>query len=125
MCAAHCKQTGSLTAGAGSATRSNQRQTKVKKTSSIPKIKKKSLKKTKNKKKNQSVSNQLSHPSYNSRTIDYDYMVITVSSNWSYDNYVSPIKIVNSSNSELPNNTACKTSGYGYTKHNSSGNPGI
>ena len=29
MCAAHCKQTGSLTAGAGSATRTRQRQTKV------------------------------------------------------------------------------------------------
>merc|ERR1712110_22845 len=99
MCAAHCKQSGTLTAGAGSASRTRQRQTK-------------------------NFTTQLAHPSYNSRTIDYDYMIITVSGSFSYDNYVKPIKIVNSSSSELANNTACKTSGWGYSQHNAAGNPG-
>ena len=44
-------------------------------------------------------------------------MIITVTGTWSYDNYVGPINIVNASSSELPNNTACQTSGYGYSQH--------
>ena len=91
MCAAHCKQsTNSWTAGAGSATRSRQRQTK-------------------------SGRSQLAHPSYNSRTIDYDYMVLTVSGSFSYDNYVKPIKLVNTSSAN-ENTGTCTTSGYGYSQ---------
>ena len=91
MCAAHCKQsTNNWTAGAGSATRSRQRQTK-------------------------SGRSQTAHPSYNSRTIDYDYMVLTVSSSFSYDNYVKPIGLVNTSNASEHTGT-CTTSGYGYSQ---------
>ena len=52
-------------------------------------------------------------------------MIITVSSSFSYNNVVGPISIVNSSSSELPNNTACKTSGYGYSQYHSNGRPGF
>ena len=91
MCAAHCKQsTNNWTAGAGSATRSRQRQTK-------------------------SGRSQTAHPSYNSRTIDYDYMVLTVSSSFSYDNYVKPIGLVSTSNAS-ENTGTCTTSGYGYSQ---------
>jgi len=98
MCAAHCKQsTNTWTAGAGSATRSRQRQTK-------------------------SGRSQTAHPSYNSRTIDYDYMVLTLSSSFSYDNYVKPIGLVSTSNAS-ENTGTCTTSGYGYSQH-IGGNPG-
>merc|ERR1712235_126934 len=93
MCAAHCRQsTNSWTAGAGSVNISGQRQ-------------------------NKSGSAQLPHPQYNANTIDYDYMILTIQGSWSYDNYVKPIKIVNASSSELPNNTQCQSSGYGYSQH--------
>ena len=93
MCAAHCKQSSNnFTAGAGSVSLNGQRQT-------------------------QRISSQAAHPQYNSRLIDYDYMVITTQGTWNYDQYVAPIKIVNPSTSELPNGTACQTSGYGYSQH--------
>ena len=98
MCAAHCKQnSNNWTAGAGSARTTGQRQTK-------------------------SGRSQLAHPSYNSRTIDYDYMILTVSSSFSYDNYVKAIQIVNPS-SASQNTGSCTTSGYGYSQH-IGGNPG-
>ena len=86
---------------------------------------------------------QLAHPQYNSDLIDYDYMVMTVArivskkehsvrshfyisdliyfvlkqnSPWEFNAYAAPIKIVNPSDVELPNFTACQTSGYGYTE---------
>ena len=91
MCAAHCKQSSNnWTAGAGSATRTRQRQTK-------------------------SGRSQTAHPSYNQRTIDYDYMVLTVSSSFSYDNYVKPIGLVSTSNAS-ENTGTCTTSGYGYSQ---------
>ena len=91
MCAAHCKQSlNTWTAGAGSATRTQQRQTK-------------------------SGRFQLAHPSYNSKTIDYDYMVLTVSESFSYDDYVKPIKLVNASIA-TENTGTCTTSGYGYSQ---------
>merc|ERR1711935_472127 len=66
MCAAHCKQSSvNFTAGAGSAALNSQRQT-------------------------QRVSSQAAHPQYNSRLIDYDYMVITTQGAWNYDQYVPP-----------------------------------
>ena len=93
MCAAHCKQSSNnFKAGAGSVSLNSQRQ-------------------------EQSISSQAAHPQYNSRLIDYDYMVITTQGTWNYDQYVAPIKIVNPSTSELPNGTACQTSGYGYSQH--------
>jgi len=93
MCAAHCKQSSvNFTAGAGSVALNSQRQT-------------------------QRVSSQAAHPQYNSRLIDYDYMVITTQGTWNYDQYVAPIKIVSPSTSELPNGTPCMTSGYGYSQH--------
>ena len=57
---------------------------------------------------NKSGSTQLQHP---------DYMILTIQGSWKYDDYVKPIKIVNPANSELPNNTPCQSSGYGYTTH--------
>merc|ERR1712106_816525 len=66
MCAAHCKQSSvNFTAGAGSVALNSQRQT-------------------------QRVSSQAAHPQYNSRLIDYDYMVITTQGTWNYDQYVAP-----------------------------------
>ena len=54
MCAAHCKQSlTDYTAGAGSATLAEQPQVK-------------------------NIESQLAHPKYNSRLIDYDYMLITI-----------------------------------------------
>merc|ERR1712193_167139 len=100
MCAAHCKQSSTnYTAGAGSVSLNGQRQT-------------------------QRVASQLAQPKYNSRLIDYDYMVITTQGTWNYDNYVQPIQIVNPSTSELANNTPCQTSGYGYSQH-IAGQPGV
>merc|ERR1712141_498118 len=79
MCAAHCKQSSNnFTAGAGSATMRDQRQVK-------------------------NASSQTAHPQYNSNTIDYDYMVITVSSDFTYDEFVKPIALVAPSDSELLN----------------------
>merc|ERR1712008_135354 len=93
MCAAHCKQSSvNFTAGAGSVALNSQRQT-------------------------QRVISQAAHPQYNSRLIDYDYMVITTQGTWNYDQYVAPIKIVSPSTSELPNGTPCMTSRYGYSQH--------
>merc|ERR1711990_68094 len=98
MCAAHCKQSSNnFTAGAGSAEVRNQRQVK-------------------------NASSQTAHPQYNSNTIDYDYMVITVSSDFTYDEFVKPIALVAPSDSEVPNGTQCQSSGYGYWKH-VNGNP--
>ena len=100
MCAAHCRQsTNSWTAGAGSVNISGQRQ-------------------------NKSGSAQLPHPQYNANTIDYDYMILTIQGSWTFDDYVKPIKIVNASSSELPNNTPCQSSGYGYSQHIGN-NPGV
>lgn len=100
MCAAHCKQSSTgFSAGAGAVSLTAQRQT-------------------------QRISSQLAHPQYNSRLIDYDYMVITTQGTWNYDQYVAPIQIVNPSSSELPNGTACQTSGYGYSQH-IAGQPGV
>ena len=93
MCAAHCKQAiNQWRAGAGSININGQRQ-------------------------NKSGSTQLQHPEYRSSTFDYDYMMLTIQGSWKYDDYVKPIKIVNPANSELPNNTPCQSSGYGYTTH--------
>jgi len=94
MCAAHCKQSRDFKAGAGSVTRTSQPQNL-----------------------NIASRNQLAHPSYNSRTIDYDYMIITTTGSFSFGSSVNSIPLVAASNSELPNNTACKTSGYGYSRH--------
>merc|ERR1711936_1157586 len=90
MCAAHCKQSSTnFTAGAGSAKLSSQR-----------------------------LSNQLPHPQYNSRLIDWDYMVITTSGSWDFSTeYVKPIELVGPADNELPNGTPCQTSGYGYSEY--------
>jgi len=63
------------------------------------------------------IAAQAAHPQYNSRLIDHDYMVITTSSNWEYNDYVQPIVMVSPMNSELPNGSACQTSGYGYSQY--------
>ena len=100
MCAAHCRQSNNnWTAGAGSVNISGQRQ-------------------------NKSGSAQLPHPQYNANTIDYDYMILTIQGSWTFDDYVKPIKIVNASDTELPNNTLCQSSGYGYSQHIGN-NPGV
>ena len=70
------------------------------------------------------VASQLAHPQYNSRLIDYDYMIITIEGEFHWCHMVSPIKIVNPSETELPNGTACQTSGYGYSQH-TAGQPGV
>ena len=70
------------------------------------------------------IESQLAHPQYNSQAIDYDYMIITTEGSWIFDQYIAPIQIVNPSTSELPNGTACRTSGYGYSQH-ISGQPGV
>merc|ERR550534_2536440 len=49
-------------------------------------------------------------------------MVITVSSDFTYDEFVKPIALVAPSDSEVPNGTQCQSSGYGYWKH-VNGNP--
>merc|ERR1712241_1069189 len=87
-----CKQSSTnFTAGAGSAKLSSQCQT-------------------------QRISNQLPHPQYNSRLIDWDYMVITTSGSWDFSTeYVKPIELVGPADNELPNGTPCQTSGYGYS----------
>merc|ERR1711936_1109497 len=89
-----CKQNSTnFTAGAGSAKLSSQRQT-------------------------QRISNQLPHPQYNSRLIDWDYMVITTSGSWDFSTeYVKPIELVGPADNELPNGTPCQTSGYGYSEY--------
>merc|ERR1712136_203156 len=53
-------------------------------------------------------------PSSNARTIDYDYMVITVSGSYTYGANVNYIPLPAPTSTELPNNTNCETSGYGY-----------
>merc|ERR1719468_289786 len=100
MCAAHCKQsTNSFTAGAGSASLNGQRQVL-------------------------NISQQIPHPSYDAQRIDWDYMVIKTTSNFEFDDYVKPIALVSSMDSELPNKTPCRTSGYGYSQY-INGNPGV
>ena len=49
--------------------------------------------------------------SYNARTIDYDYMIITVSGSYNYNDNVNFISLPAATNTEVPNNTACETSG--------------
>ena len=56
--------------------------------------------------------------SWNSRLLDYDYMVITVSGRFSYNDNVKAIPIPAPTNRELPNNTNCETSGFGYWQKN-------
>jgi len=90
MSAAHCRRNGPWTAGAGSATRTQQRQVMDSK-------------------------KQDSHPQYNSWAQDYDYMVLTIEGRFSYDSYVGPIKLVNTSTSS-ENYGQCTHSGYGYTQ---------
>lgn len=70
MCAAHCKQSSlSFTAGAGSATLMSQRQSF-------------------------GAAQQIPHPDYNSRLIDWDYMVIRIDGEWDFSTeYVQPIKV--------------------------------
>ena len=70
MCAAHCKQSSlSFTAGAGSATLMSQRQSF-------------------------GAAQQIPHPDYNSRLIDWDYMVIRINGEWDFSTeYVQPIKV--------------------------------
>ena len=101
MCAAHCKQsTTTFTAGAGSAKLNSQRQVV-------------------------NISQQIPHPKYDAQRIDWDYMVIKTSKNFTFDDYVKPIALVTSMNSELPNKTPCRTSGYGYSQYVNGGNPGV
>ena len=113
MSAAHCRRNGPWTAGAGSAIRTQQRQVMDSK-------------------------KQDSHPQYNSWAQDYDYMVLTIEGrfrkgfylwanqnnagnlNWvethvSYNTYVAPIKLVNTSTSS-ENYGQCTHSGFGYTQ---------
>jgi len=100
MCAAHCKQSqNNWKAGAGSVNISAQAQ-------------------------NKDGAAQLPHPQYNAAKIDYDYMILTIEGSWTFDEYVAPIKIVSPSESELPNNHPCQSSGYGYSQH-IGGNPGV
>merc|ERR1712088_1240358 len=101
MCAAHCKQSSlSFTAGAGSATLMEQRQSF-------------------------GAAAQIPHPDYNSRLIDWDYMVIRINGEWDFTTeYVQPIKIVDPIEGELPNDTPCETSGYGYSQY-VLGQPGV
>ena len=99
MSAAHCRQIlNNWTAGAGSASINNQRQTKS--------------------------GTQLPHPQYNSQTIDYDYMILTLSSAFSFDSYVAPIKIVNVTSSS-DSTGSCKSSGFGLSQHAPNGDPQV
>merc|ERR1712179_156487 len=100
MCAAHCKQSSTnFSAGAGAVGINSQRQV-------------------------QKIANQLPHPQYNSRLIEWDYMIITIAGEWDFSTeFVKPIAIVSPMDDELPDGTPCQTSGYGYSQH-INGNPG-
>ena len=99
MSAAHCKQsTNDFTAGAGSITLTKQTQVR-------------------------NGRSQAAHPQFNSFTLDYDYMVITISGIFAFDGLVMPIPIVNPTQVELIALTPLEASGYGYFQLDANDNP--
>ena len=66
---------------------------------------------------------KLPHPQYDSKTLDYDYMILTLQDFWQWSDYIKPITLVNPTDEELPSNTECQSSGYGMSEH-INGNPG-
>ena len=66
---------------------------------------------------------KLPHPQYNSQTLDYDYMILTLQDFWQWSDYIKPITLVSPTDAELPSNIDCQSSGYGMSQH-INGNPG-
>ena len=44
-------------------------------------------------------------------------MLLTTATDFVWDEYVQPIQLVSPLDNELPNNTPCQTSGYGYSQY--------
>merc|ERR1712131_98090 len=90
MTVANCKQSGSWKASAGSADLYYQRQKR-------------------------NGKKQLVHPQYNRDELEYDFMIMTVESEWKFNNYIQPIKLGDPS-TQNSYKSACKISSFGFTK---------